>query len=94
MADSVYPHEANGEQIVPKRRVKPAGTKVTAYRLKRPDGSGWMHAGVEIDEVLNTIRCELESQHELRAEERGEIQIVAYETTQEEIDALPEFEGW
>ena len=53
-----------------------------------------MHAGVTAIEVCRTLQCELEAQDGLSVDECGVIHVVAYETTQEEIDALPEFEGW
>lgn len=53
-----------------------------------------MFAGVTPLEVAETIKNEIESCGELSAEEFGCLQIEAYETTQEEIDRLPEFTGW
>lgn len=67
---------------------------IIAYKIERPDCGGWMHAGVTVQEVCATLANELDFQEGLGVDERGTIHIVPYETTQEEIDALPEFEGW
>lgn len=68
--------------------------KITAFKLYRPDCSGWMFAGTTSVEVVDVLKNELESEEGLPADERGSIVIEAYFTTQEEIDALPEFQGW
>lgn len=67
---------------------------IVGYKLTRPDCGGWCFAGTTPEEVGETIRNELGGNEGLSAEECGEIQIVAYDTTQEEIDKLPEFQGW
>ncbi len=67
---------------------------MVAYKLSRPDCGGWMFAGTTPEEVAECVKNELDMHEGLPADECGEIAIEAYETTQEEIDALPEFEGW
>ena len=64
------------------------------YKMTRVDCSGWMYMGTTPREVADTLFNELEMHEGLTVEECGEIAIVGYETTQEEIDALPEFQGW
>ena len=68
--------------------------KFVAYKVRRPDCSGWIYAGRMPGEVAEVIKNELDSHDGLSAEECGELHIEAYETTQEEVDALPEFPGW
>lgn len=69
--------------------------KIIAYRVTRSGGSGWMFAGVTIQEVLDTLKTELEVDFgEGHINDRDCLTIVPYLTTQERIDALPEFEGW
>lgn len=68
--------------------------KIIAYKMSRPDCPGFMHAGVTPEDVAWCLKNEIESQEGLTPDECGQIIIEAYETTQEEIDALPEFGGW
>ena len=75
-------------------RLEPDVIAVTGYKLTRDDCSGWCFAGVTPSEVADTLKNELDSHEGLPADECGSISIVAYETTQAEIDALPEFGGW
>lgn len=74
-----------------------AGT-IVGYWLERPDvgRSVRLFAGSTADEVAATVHSELDDDYYegLPAAERGPITLVPFETTQEEIDALPEFEGW
>ena len=74
--------------------LKPEKT-VTAYRITIPEaGGGWCYAGITPSEVAEAIKNEVEMNESLSAEECGTLVISAYETTQTEIDALPEFQGW
>lgn len=68
--------------------------KVVGYKLTRPALGGWIHAGVTPKEVADALTNELDLHEGLSAEECDEICITAYETTQGEIDSLPEFDGW
>jgi len=68
--------------------------KIVAYKLTRPECSGWLFAGVTPSEVVETLMNELEMHDGLSSEECGQIVIEAYETTRQEIDNLPEHEGW
>ena len=66
-----------------------------AYKMSYTDnGKRWMFAGTTIDDVANCLKSELEMNGDGDALELGPIQIESYETTQAEIDELPEFEGW
>ena len=67
---------------------------MVAYKLTRPDCGGWMHAGVTPAEVACCIENELKAHEGMTADECGTIVIEPYETIQDEIDALPEFQGW
>ena len=67
---------------------------VVAYRIKRPGLPGWICAGTTTDDVVDAIRTEMDAHECLSAESRGSILIEAYETTQEEMDSLPNFDGW
>lgn len=68
--------------------------KIIAYKISRPDCPGFMHAGVTPVEVAECLKNEVESQDGLSPEECGQIVLEAYETTQDEIDALEDFGGW
>lgn len=68
--------------------------KVIGYKLKREGCPGWMFMGVEPHEVAATLACELENHKGLSVDECDTLHVEAFETTTEEIDALPEFEGW
>jgi len=72
----------------------PAGTKVVGYKITRPDCGGWMFAGTTAAEVAETLKNELDMNEGLSADECGQIVVEAYETTLEDIESLPEFEGW
>ncbi len=65
-----------------------------AYKITRSECSGWCHAGSTIEEVINTLKNELDMNEGLSVDELDQITLVPYETTQEEIDSLPEFQGW
>ena len=68
--------------------------KLIGYKMTRPSCPGWMFLGVSPDEVANAIRYELERQEGMSAEECGDLEIRPFETTQSEIDSMPEFQGW
>lgn len=69
--------------------------KVVGYKLTRPEsGNTWMFAGTTPEEVAKTVACEIENNEGLSPDECGRIVIEAYETTQAEIDNMPEFPGW
>ena len=53
-----------------------------------------MFAGTTAAEVAKTLKNEMEMSDDLPADEFGGIHIEAFETTQEEIDNMPEFPGW
>ncbi len=67
---------------------------VVGYKMTRANCSGWMFMGTTPQEVANCLCNELDMHAGLTAEECGEITIVGYETTQEAIDDLPDFQGW
>jgi len=73
---------------------KSMSNKITACKITRPDCSGWMFAGTTSAEVANTVQAEIESNLAEGAGSFGDIHIEEYRTTQEEIDYMPEFEGW
>lgn len=68
--------------------------RLVAYRIKRDDCDGWLFAGQTPTEVADTLRDQLHTHEGLPADECDTITVEAYETTQAEIDALPEFSGW
>lgn len=70
------------------------GDTIVAYRIKRDEHSGWVHAGVTPQEVADALRNDLYGDEGLPLDERESLTIEPYETTQAEIDALPEFGGW
>jgi len=53
-----------------------------------------MFLGTDPDEVGKALGHELESNEGLPADECGQVVIEAFEITQDEIDAMPEFQGW
>jgi len=74
---------------------KPEQKRIVAYKLSRPDaGGGWMHAGINPLEIGVTISNEIAANEGLPADECDKIVLEAHETTQAEIDSLPEFGGW
>ena len=72
----------------------PEAVKLVGYKITRPDCGGWMFAGTTAAEVAKTLKNETEMSDDLPADEFGGIHIEAFETTQEEIDNMPEFPGW
>ena len=86
----------DGVEVLNERdaRLEPDVIALVGYKLCREGCYGWCFAGVTPSEVAETLKNELDNHDGLAADECGEIGIVAYETTQAEIDALPEFEGW
>ena len=68
--------------------------KLIGYKLTRPDCPGWMFLGVKPKDVGEALGRELEGNEGLSAEECGEVVIEAFEITQDEIDNMPEFQGW
>lgn len=68
---------------------------MTGYKLTREDCGTWMFAGTTVQEVLNTLKTELECDfEEPNHNYRCTFQITPFEVTQEEIDNMPDFEGW
>lgn len=65
-----------------------------AYKLSRENCCGWIHAGTTPEDVAEVLKNELDGEEGLPDDECDRIIIEAYETTQEEIDNLPEFQGW
>lgn len=65
------------------------------YKLMRPSTGTrtWMFCGTTVDEVINTLRSELESDME-EGNDPTDIHLIPFEITQEEIDNMPEFPGW
>ena len=72
----------------------PDEEKIIAYKLTYEHSPGWLCLGKTPKEVGFAIQEEIFGHEGLSAEERGVMQIEAYETTQEEIDNLKEFQGW
>lgn len=69
--------------------------KIIGYRLVREDNSGiWLHAGTTAKDVVAIVQSEIEANEGLSVDELYSFMIEPYETTQEEIDSLPEFKGW
>lgn len=65
-----------------------------AYKLKRKNVGGWIGGLVTPKQVSECIANEICSDEGLTIEELDTFIIEPYETTQEEIDSLPEFAGW
>lgn len=70
--------------------------KVIGYVLLRPaTDSAWMYAGETPDEVAATLRCEIEPDCDgLSIDEREKIVIEPREFTRDEIENMPDFDGW
>ena len=68
--------------------------KIVGYKLTRGTCPKWCFAGTSPHDVAAVLKDELDSHEGLSAEECDQIVIEAYETTQDEIDALCDFEGW
>ena len=86
----------NGIDVLNERdaRLEPDVVALVGYKVKRTGCPGWIFAGTTPKEVADTIKNEIDSHEGLAADECGLLAIEAYETTQAEIDALPDFEGW
>ena len=67
---------------------------MVGYKLTITEGIGWMFCGTTPKEVSECLRNELDTHEGLSVEEIDEITIEAFEITQEEIDNMPEFQGW
>lgn len=68
--------------------------KLVGYRLKRERAGGEMFLGVSPLEVSSAIAHELFTEHKLGIDDRDTFTVEAFEITQKEIDAMPEFQGW
>lgn len=66
------------------------------YWIERDDVGGRIFAGVTAEEVVATLKEELENDYDsgLPELELSVISLHPVEITQEEIDAMPEFQGW
>lgn len=66
------------------------------YFIERSDFPGRLFCGTSADEVVACLRTEIESDlsEGLSADELSVFEIVPMEVTQEEIDKMPEFDGW
>ncbi len=67
---------------------------MTGYKLTRSGPSGWIFCGTTPTEVAYVLKHELDSDEGLPADERCVITLTPFEITQEEIDNMPEFQGW
>ncbi len=67
---------------------------MTGYKLYRADCSGWLFCGTTPKEVGDAVKNEIEGDGGLPCDECDQILIRPFEITQEEIDNMPEFEGW
>ena len=90
---------ADAEKIlsgIQRRRERTLETALTGYWLEREDCPGRMFAGTTPAEVAATLAVELQDDFDskLPSDEVSIIRLVPYETSQNEIDALPEFQGW
>ena len=66
-----------------------------AYRLKRSDcGGRWLFAGTTPEQVAEVVKAEIDGNEGLPVDECSQFVIEAYETTESEIEALSEFDGW
>jgi hypothetical protein len=68
--------------------------KMIGYKLINSECPGWMFLGTDLNEVGNAIVSELQNNEGLSVEECAKLTIEAFEITQEEIDKMPEFQGW
>ena len=68
--------------------------KIIGYKLSLADCAGWCFVGTTPEEVALAVKNEIDANEGLCADDISCMSIEAYETTQEEIDALPEFQGW
>lgn len=67
---------------------------LVGYKLSRPDCPGWMFCGVTPEEVAACLKNEIDSHEGLGPDEIGQMILEPYMTSQAEIDAMPEFQGW
>ena len=63
------------------------------YKLIRGSSGTWMFAGTTPQEVLNTLKVELEGDFS-EGGEPDSFELEPFEITQEEIDSMPDFPGW
>jgi len=63
------------------------------YELRRSGTGGVLFAGTTPEEVAATLKNELECE-DSQLEFRDVITLTPIEITQEQIDNMPEFEGW
>lgn len=64
------------------------------YKLKRTDCDGWLFLGTKPREVGIVFAEELQSNDGLSPEEIGGYLIEPFVITPEEIENMPEFDGW
>ena len=65
------------------------------HKLKREDcGGTWVFCGTTPQEVAVALKNELDSEDGLSVDERSTIILEPFEITQDEIENMPEFEGW
>jgi len=64
------------------------------YKLTRPGCQNWLFCGTTTEEIVATIKNEIESEEGLSLDERDAFSIAPFEINQEEIDTMPEFPGW
>jgi hypothetical protein len=81
---------------IQRERERTPETAITAWWIERTDCGGKVFAGVTAEEVASALKHELQTDIDegLTPDEMSVFKIVPYETSQAEIDALPDFEGW
>ena len=68
--------------------------KVVGYKIGRVGFSTWIFGGTTPSEVAAAIESEIDMNEGLPVDECDALTIEPYETTLDEINQLPEFEGW
>ena len=68
--------------------------KLLGYKLNLSGFGQYMFAGVKIEEILDCVRNEIEGCEGLDVDERPVITLTPMEITEEEIENMPEFQGW
>jgi len=72
----------------------PQTIATVGYKLTRDSCPGWMFLGTTPEEVARTIKNEFEMHEGLDPDEIESMTIEPFWIMQEEIDNMPEFQGW
>lgn len=68
--------------------------KIVAYKLTRSGCDGWIVLGPNTHDIGVAVANELDGNGGMPADECDTITLTPFETIQEHLDGLPEFDGW